>query len=82
MLKSATITACLLASTPAYPCHIYSMWHYKKHQHCEVATHIEYHPLEDKSWYVEIVLTPKVLDEISHGLGIEKIKQLQEKNKN
>jgi hypothetical protein len=35
-------------------------------------------PAEDKSWYVEIVLTPQVMDEISHGVGIEKIRELNQ----
>jgi hypothetical protein len=35
-------------------------------------------PAEDKNWYVEIVLTPQVMDEISHGVGIEKIRELNQ----
>jgi hypothetical protein len=35
-------------------------------------------PAEDNNWYVEIVLTPQVMDEISHGVGIEKIRELNQ----
>ena len=33
-------------------------------------------PADDKSWYVEI--KPETLDEISHGIGIEKIRELNQ----
>ena len=39
-------------------------------------------PADDKSWFVEITAMPeiddRVLDEVSHGLGIEKIRELNQ----
>ena len=67
----------LFAVQPALACHRYAVWRYPWPQRCDVATHAVHHsPTEPKDWYVEIVLTPQVMDEISHAVGIEKIKQL------
>jgi hypothetical protein len=63
--------------------HCYSIWRYHIAQRCGVvATHVVHRPpAEPKDWYVEIVLTPQVMDEISHGVGIDKIKQLNHEEK-
>jgi hypothetical protein len=87
MLKISTIALLISVSTPAMACHRFHRWYYPWPQRCRVDSNNAYHaqtlsPTEDKSWYVEIILTPQVLDEISHGLGIERIKQLQEERNN
>jgi hypothetical protein len=69
--------AFLVAVQPAFACHRFSHWAYPWPQRCDIAARIVHRPqVEPKDWYVEIVLTPKVMDEISHGIGIDKIKQL------
>jgi hypothetical protein len=87
MLKITTISVALLISQQAMACHRFHRWNYPWPQRCRVDSDRVHHaqtlsPTEDKSWYVEFVITPQVLDEISHGLGVERIKQLQEEQDN
>ena len=90
-VRGFLVALALLASaepSTALACHRYSIWKNPWPQRCGVSSQGELRHLfghndvvakkvEPKDWYVEIVLTPQVLDEISHGVGIEKIKQLQ-----
>ena len=69
-----------LTTSPASACHRFSHWAYPWAQRCGGVVHAVHRPpVEPRDWYVEIVLTPQVMDEISHGVGIEKIKQLNQK---
>ena len=81
MNRSAVVIVCsMMFVEPAFACHRFSHWAYPWAQRCGVATHaIHRPPAEPRDWYVEIILTPQVMDEISHGVGIEKIKQLNQK---
>jgi hypothetical protein len=80
-MKVVTIAVLLgIVSSPAQACHRFSHWYYPKPQQCRVTTIAYLKPQkEDKNWYVEIILTPEVMDEISRGIGIEKIKELYQK---
>ena len=95
MRTIALALALMLAASPAFACHLYSVWKYPWAQRCPLPhspalrraparAFISFPsasvaaPAEDKSWYVEIVLTSQVMDEISHGVGIEKIRELNQ----
>jgi hypothetical protein len=77
-MRNAAVFVCLLLFVePAFACHRFSHWSYPWAQRCGSVVHAARRPpAEPKDWYVEIVLTPQVMDEISHGVGIDKIKQL------
>jgi hypothetical protein len=90
-VRGLLIAVALLAAAPVCApssaraaCRLHAIWHYPWPQRCGVGyaarrsfRQEERDLSEPKDWYVEIVLTPQALDEISHGLGIDKIKQLQ-----
>jgi hypothetical protein len=78
-VRGLLVAVALLASaepSTALACRLHSVWRYPWPQRCGVVHAVRRSLAEPKDWYVEIVLTPQVLDEISHGVGIEKIKQL------
>ena len=77
-MRTVFLSILFLAVQPAFACHRFSHWAYPWSQRCSAATThtIRHAPAEPKNRHVEIVLTPKVIDDISHGIGIDKIKQL------
>jgi hypothetical protein len=76
MARLAAVLVAIALPVEASACRLHAIWHYPWPQRCGVVHAVRRSLAEPKDWYVEIVLTPQVLDEISHGVGIEKIKQL------